>query len=381
MYEEAYTALLALVAPLLGGTAADCPPADDALLYALAKKHDITNLLYLAKKDDPSLDPQVRTALERRLYASVRQQVLQGREAQKLFAALRKQGIRFLPMKGIVLRPLYPSPEMRTSCDVDLLYDRDQREALAPLMEEKGYSLVLSDINHEEYSKPPCVTVETHRSLCMHLPTIDRYYQDIWDRLIPVQGSEYAMRDEDFYIYQTVHAMKHFIEGGTGIRTVMDYFVFLQKKPALDRAYLEAELRRIELWDFHLAMEQLARTWFGGEPLPDALEPVAAYMLGSGVYGTAVQMVANRAARQEQGRIGYLWHRAFPPFSVMAEKYPTLKRHPARLPLYWFRRLFGALFHGRRTVKSELAATAGQSPEECARLSRVMEQAGLQHYR
>ena len=216
-----YAALLALIAPQVGGKADPCVAKDDETLYRQAVKHEVGNLLYLARMEDPAFDPRVRAALERRLFASVSQQVRQESEAAAAFAALREENIPFLPMKGIVLRPLYPKPEMRTSCDVDLLYDERRRADVAAVMARLGFTDAGGDANNEEYTKGP-VTVETHRHLCMQLPRIDAYYADIFARLVPVSGSEYRMTDEDFYIYQTVHAMKHFVAGGTGLRTVLD---------------------------------------------------------------------------------------------------------------------------------------------------------------
>mgnify|MGYP004674013101 CR=1 FL=1 len=116
-----YAALLALIAPQVGGKADPCVAKNDEILYRQAVKHEVGNLLYLARMGDPTFDPRVRAALERRLYASVSQQVKQESEAAALFSALRAENIPFLPMKGIVLRPLYPKPEMRTSWDVEVL--------------------------------------------------------------------------------------------------------------------------------------------------------------------------------------------------------------------------------------------------------------------
>lgn len=370
-----YAALLALIAPQVGGKADPCVAKDDETLYRQAVRHEVGNLLYLARMEDPSFDPRVRAALERRLYASVSQQVKQESEAAALFAALRAENIPFLPMKGIVLRPLYPKPEMRTSCDVDVLYDERRRGDVAAVMERLGFALVGVDANNEEYQKG-VVTVETHRHLCIQLPRIDAYYTDVFARLLPVAGSEYRMRDEDFYIYQTVHAMKHFVSGGTGLRTVLDVYVYRHQKPDLDRAYLETELTKIGLWPFHQTLEALAEGWFGGAPLTPDLDDVGDYILGSGVYGQTENRVANQT-RARGGRFAYLMGRAFPPYRIMKEKYPSLRRFPPALPFYWIGRLFRGIFSRKGDAAREIGAMRRTDPETAQGLQNVMRKAGL----
>lgn len=381
MNENPYGALLALIAPLVGGKADPCvAKCDDPTLYAIAKQHDVTNLLYLARKDDPALDPAVRAKLERRLYASVQQQVWQESEAQAVFAALREKGIRFLPMKGILLRPLYPAPEMRTSSDVDVFYDREKREEVARVMRDLGYTEGAPDPNHDVFEKGGTVEFEMHRFLCMHIPTIDRYYEDVFARALPFDGSEYRQSDEDFYIYQTVHAMKHFTSGGTGLRTVLDYFIYLKNKPALDRAYLEKELSSIGLWRFHRTMEDLAQAWFGGAPMTEDLARVSAYILKSGVYGTTDNRVVNASGGRKSG-FSYVLRRAFPPYGYMKQVYPVLQKCAILLPFCWLHRQVRALFRKHDHIAAELRSAGAVSEDAVRAMNAVMDTVGLREYR
>lgn len=382
LYEEEYRDLLALLAKAVGGCSTRVSvTANDKVLYGLARKHAVVNLLAYAWQGREDLDPALRTALDRDLFASVRQQAEQEHEAACIAAELRKAGIRFFLMKGIVLRREYPRPDMRTSCDVDIFYDRTCRKEADAMMAARGYTRALSDPNHDEYTKPPYVTVELHRNLLTDLPTVDRYYADIWARLEAVEGSEYRMRAEDFYIYQTVHTMKHFRHAGTGIRSVLDTYIFLRAHPELDRVYVDAELEKLGLRRFAEVLEGLAASWFGGAPEPEWLSEIAAYILGSGVYGTGVQAAANRAPERRGGKLRYALSRAFPPLRLMREKYPMLARMPFLLPVFWGYRLVRALFCGRDRMGKEMRALQAADAEQMERVVRVMEQAGLRGYR
>jgi hypothetical protein len=264
---------------------------------------------------------------------------------------------------------------------VDVLYDKRHRRALDALMRSLGYVCEASDPNHDEYHRPPCVAIEMHRNLLTDFKTVDAYYADIWSRLTPVGEGEYRMSDEDFYIYQTVHTMKHFIGGGTGIRSILDVFVYLRKKPNLDREYLARELDKLGLRAFHEKLERLSDVWFGGAEMTEDLLPISEYILGSGTYGLAAQKAVNVSARTRGGRIGYLFARAFPPYWFMAEKYPSLRRVPILLPFYWIYRIVRAIFAGKGDAGREIRALQTADSSDAERLREVMRLSSLDGYR
>ncbi len=388
MYEQEYRILLSLIAPLVGGKADPCvvkglsfDENTAKMLCALAKRHSITNLLYLAVRERGDFPPVLLAALEKELFSTAHRTLMQEHESARVTAALAAEEIPFLLMKGAVIRPLYPSPEMRVSCDVDIFYDKKHRRTVDRMMEKFGYTLHESDPNHDEYVHASGVIVEMHRNFLTDFPTVDRYYENVWERLIPAEGSAYRMSDEDFYIYQTVHTMKHFATAGTGIRSVMDTFVYLLAKPALDRAYLERELSALRLWDFHIMLERLAAAWFGGEPMDADLSEISAYILGSGTYGIAVQRAVNDTAAVRGGKIGYLFFRAFPPYHWMAEKHPSLRQVPVLLPVFWLWRLVSVPFKKRGVVGDTVRAVRTADAVEAERLAEIMKSVGLYRYR
>ena len=379
MYEAEYKQLLSLIARAVGGVGEPVTVADYKTVILLAKQHSVLNILYFALKDDPSLPPECLAVLERRLFSSAHQQASQEAEAKRIFARLTQEGIRYLPMKGKGMRALYPAPEMRISCDVDIYYDKTARPRMDGIFADLGYEKEESDPNHTAYKKG-FVSVEMHHNLLTNYEKIDRYYRDVWDRLIPDGEFAYRMSDEDFYIYHLVHTMKHFAVGGTGIRSVLDTFIYLRNKTEMDFAYLGGELKKLALWDFHLMLSSLAEAWFGGREMPADLQEVSLYILNSGTYGKTVHTVTNLSSGRG-GRLGFYIRRAFPPYRYMAEKYPSLRRFPPALPFYWIGRIFRAAFGGEKHMASEVRAS-GQSDAALSRhLASVMERAGLDEYR
>lgn len=379
MYETEYSQLLALIGAQVGGVKTPVTVLDYKAVILLAKQHSVLNILYFALKDDPSLPPEYLAVLERQLFLTAHQQAMQEVEAKRIYAMLTREKIRFLPMKGNGIRSLYPAPEMRISCDVDVFYDKRARARMDGLFAELGYEKEGADPNHTAYKKG-FVSIEMHHNLLTDFDKIDRYYRNVWERLIPDGEFAFRMRDEDFYIYHLVHTMKHFASGGTGIRSVLDTFVYLHKKTDMDMAYLRAELEKIDLWDFHLTLSELAEVWFGGKPMPNDLLPVADYVLDSGTYGRTLHTVTNLSARSG-GRLGFYIRRAFPPYHYMAEKYPSLRRFPLALPFYWIGRIFRAAFGKEKYMAAEVRASGQTDSVLSERLSSVMKRAGLDDYR
>ena len=131
------------------------------------------------------------------------------------------------------------------------------------MMTELGYACEHFGIDHNDaYSKPPVLYFEMHRCLFSEVQgeTLYTYYADVRSRLLPDEGSSfgYHFRDEDFYLYFLAHEYKHFAQGGTGVRSLVDTYIIMQKYgDSFDRAYLSAELEKLEMTEFEQQNREL----------------------------------------------------------------------------------------------------------------------------
>ena len=135
----------------------------------------------------------------------------------------------YLPLKGIILKDYYPSVGMRQMSDNDILFDADAWERMEKHMISEGYKAEYVGKGHDER------WVE--------------YYSDIKDRLIPDRTDDrcygYHMSDEDFYIYITSYAYKHYSGSGTGLRTLMDFYAYLNAKgDTFNLDYIRTECKK-----------------------------------------------------------------------------------------------------------------------------------------
>ena len=343
-------------------------------LFALAKHHGLTSLFYNAVKEAEYVPAQVREAAKKLYLAQTAQQMSQEYYAEALFEKFTERKIRYMPLKGYVLRKLYPTPEHRTSCDVDVFYDKERKAETDEILTSLGFINEGDSVNHGEwvYQK---VTLETHHELAAQKDKYHEYYQDVFSRLKTQDGVRFDFTDEDFYIYFTVHGAKHFNAGGFGVRTVLDTYIY-NKEKALNRAYLQAELEKLGLWTFALAIEALANVWFGEGVETEDTELLGEFIFESGTYGTEGHLAISRGLGKnnsaKKAKSAYLRRTIFPPFSTMKTMYPILNKAPFLLPFTWVCKWFKVLFKRRKRVKTVMSNAKTFEDEKVAKAAKVM---------
>ena len=299
---------------------------------------------------------------------AIRKIVALDTERRAILSALEEAGIWYAPLKGIILKELYPKIGMRQMADNDILIDAARAEDVRQIMEGLGYTVdTFGKGAHDHYVKPPVCSFEMHRRLFWagnEMPQLEAYYRDVERRLLPDADRAFGLKfsDEDFYLYITAHAFKHYSGSGTGLRTVLDTYVYCrQKADTLDWAYIAGEAEKLGIAGFEAQLRSLAMHLFGGETLDAAEQEMLEYIASSGTYGIAVHRETNRVRRY--GRVGYLIRRAFLPYRTMRAQYPILKRLPFLLPFCWVLRWIGALIKKPKTVLLQLRTAVARREE------------------
>ena len=359
-------------------------------LFQMSAKHSIDALIGMTLKQAGVVLPKY---WEERMVKAVRKVLLFDAERKKLCAWMDSEHIWYLPLKGIVLKEYYPSIGMRQMSDNDILFDADAWERVEKHMLAEGYETEsVGKGNHDVYQKPPVYNFEMHRSLYGrgHDERWVEYYSDIKNRLHPDQpeGScGYHMSDEDFYIYITSHAYKHYSGNGTGIRTLLDFYAYLNaKEESLDLDYIKTECRKLGISDFEKRNRRLCRKVFSSQQIYDRVSfeqslsademEMLKHYLSSGVYGTLERMVENRMEKMKKtdgrgklSKLTYYRHRVFPVMELY-EKYPLLVKHKWLIPAYWCYRIVRMIFSKKRRnrtlreVKTVKKVTAQESFNE-----------------
>ena len=322
----------------------------------LSKHHSLTAFFFKAVESTKAqIEESYLRKLEEAYFINLRKVAMFARERKDLYQYLNKFDIDFLPLKGIILKDYYPDENTREFADNDILFDETRDALVRNFFVERGYEVeIFKRTNHDVYLKKPCYNFEMHRALFGETGDNDKvvaYFKDYLNKGPIKEGREHYLSDEDFYIYFTAHSYKHYHVSGCGIRTLIDYYLYL-KKTKLDFDYINQELAKIDLLDFSNEIKELAIKVFDDQELTKDEEEMLLFIASSGTYGTLEHSVAKGV--KEKGKFGYFMERVFPPYRFYKTAYPWAYKCPILIPFAWIARFFRVLFKNPKRAKNEL---------------------------
>ena len=325
---------------------------DLADIFSLARRHSLTAAASISIEQVTSLPLDFKEEK----YKVVRRLSLFDIERKKVLDTFEKSGIRYVPLKGIVLKDYYPKAIMREMSDNDILCDSDKLSEIKKLMEELGYLCKsFGKYHHDVYVNPSGVVFEIHNSLLdKTTPDLYIYFGNIRDRLIKDDDNDYGfhLTNEDFYIYLVCHLFKHYKHGGTGLRSLLDIYVFNKRfGDSLDPVYLSKELKKLGFIEFESEIKQLALKAFTGQNLSYNENALLEFFTESNTYGTLehVMMWKLNNDDSKKAKRKYVLARLFPSDEKLKTNHPIIYRHKYLYPFWNTRRLItGALFNRKR---------------------------------
>ena len=333
-----------------------------AKVAELAGYHDAVHFVAyaLSKLSHTPSSPQLAAALERKQLHAVLRGEQMATDLAELSRLFTEQGIDHIPLKGAVIRSFYPEGWMRTSGDTDVLVRRqDVDRAVELLVTQLGFVEEKRSDRDVSLTSASGGHFELHFAL-MQDEVCPKPLSDVWASAEPsAEGSRlYLLDDKIFLFYHVVHAARHVIGGGCGIKPILDLWILL-RDPRFSSAEPLELLAKYRYLDFYNALKKLGRVWFSGEEHDDVSLAFEAYVLSAGTFGNLENAVAaGRVTRG--GKLRYLFSRIFPPYRFMKSLYPILIEKRWLLPFCHVRRICRILFLERRlkTADHLKAATA-----------------------
>ncbi len=290
-------------------------------------------------------------------------------EWQRLSNFLEEEGIWYMPLKGAILQYLYPSPEMRQMSDCDVLFDKNHQSDIRHWFVKNGYEVEDYKVcHHDKYVKKPFFCFEMHTFPFAYQAGTPwcAYYENIKSRLLLDEGKKYGYHfsNEDFYIYIITHGCRHLANGGTGIRFLLDCYLFLKKNGAdLDWQYIKNELATLGIVDFEKKVRCLGQSLFSNseelslEMLPQEEVDFLNSFAKSGTYGTLNILLNNKLKKHNASeKIKYLWQRLFPKAEFFKYYYPFYYRHKWLLPIGYLYRIVNRSLMNHDKITTEARA-------------------------
>lgn len=349
---------------------------------SLAKRHQIVPLIYYGITNSEIKVPEnIFTDIENITYQSIAVSHNQLFELENLYKAFEESGIEYMPLKGAVIKNLYPKPEMRTMGDADILIRQEQYGEIRVAMQSLGFTEVIES-DHELIWNKNNIHLELHKRL---IPSYNKdyyeYYGNGWKLAIPEKGFRYKMSDEDTFVYLFTHYAKHYRDGGIGIRHITDLYVYLSAKPNLNKTYIETELEKLKLLEFYNNTVHTLDVWFKGEKPDEMSDFITGKIFESGSYGTYVSHIVSGAYKAsgtgKNARLKKAFGLIFLPYKYMVDKYPVLKKAPFLLPIMWIVRIADVIFNKRDKIAKQRKTLDYITDEKISEYKKELEFVGL----
>lgn len=360
------TFVINLVASVINSTQ---PPekTDDISWQSIidfAKNQSVLNIVSYAceklkNKPDPATMKYLKEFRMQKIIVEAQQEI----ESCDAMDKLESMGVRHMPLKGYKVKNLYPSPDMRTMGDLDLLIDADRCEEVVDAFVADGFTFCASGDLHSNVERGNAY-IEFHRALINKKhKVLSNYFGTGWERARLCNGFSfrYDLSEEDMYIFLVAHIAKHYRYGGTGIRSLLDLYVYRRAYPELNISYICEELEKIGLRVFCQKIEKIASDWYSGS-FGGEFDTVSSYIVSGGVYGDENIPLLNEFINKNQSSIKTTkvknWFiTVFPGKELMTTRYPVLKKCIILLPLFWIVRFFDTLIRTPQNFKKSVKDT------------------------
>lgn len=293
-----------------------------------------------------------------------RKAIILNNEYECIASELVNSEIWFMPLKGAIIKDYYPHFAMREMCDYDILFDSSRADDVRKIMERLGFYTSEFGISADDvYKKPPISNFEMHRELfgSYNDKKLYDYYRSVKTRLIKCDDSEYKYNfsPEDFYIYMIAHEYKHYSKSGTGLRSLLDTYVFLRNF-RIDMEYVQQEVEKLGISEFENKNRSLAISLFNGCELTVEERNMLNYIVSSGSYGSLKNKVENQLKKESGNKFRYLIRRLFGPNKNdlsrkhFEKTYAVFFKHKILLPFLPVYRVVRALKRSPKRLKSEI---------------------------
>ena len=351
-------------------------------LLKLANLHRIDIPMYYALKDVAGVPQEISAELKRRQDMNALKSAVVSAETEYLNGVFDANDIPYMLLKGSVIRELYPSPDMRTSCDVDYLIKSEDSDKIEKLMTAAGYDFTNNDKGVDAYKKPPFVSIEIHRELMGGHEELDCLH-NLWENAVDLEKTTLGkkMSQEDFYVYTIVHIAKHLTYGGSGIRPLMDMYLYLKNyRDSLNWEYIYSTLATVGLETLAKELDLLQSHWFCGGEKSDVTDELSKYIVESGIFGTVENSEAQREVYRRAGaeisKKQPFFKVVFLSYKNMTLRYTSLKT-PILLPIYWCVRIIDVLLHKREKIAPLLGNVTEISESKVQKTEKLFTRLGI----
>lgn len=208
-------------------------------IYKEAIAHQVHTIIYPIVRvlipNDPINDILI-SKWKKEVLLSGMTQIQHVEQIGRLFIEFNKEKIPFIALKGLVLRELYPNPEMRTMGDGDILIEKNHMKEAEKILLRNGYKKLSDDSKHIHFVHKNHLSIELHHHLInnsLNKEKISEFEDRVWKnaRIAAVCSKPaHILSNEDQILHLCLHMAVHLSSSGFGLRQLCDLSVEIESK-------------------------------------------------------------------------------------------------------------------------------------------------------
>ena len=344
---------------LFGGTIDTDANFDDALIgeiYSFANEQDVVYIVASALSKLGLLSGENKAIFFNEQLGSIYRNEQFLHDMEFITSVLENNQIAYIPLKGAIIKQYYPKPEMRTSCDIDvLIHEADLQNALDKLY--AAGCVYVSECSHDVMLSTPAGTyLELHFTLNEYEFKADELLNDAWEYADSTAGYRYDFENEFFIFYHIAHIARHMYTGGCGLRPFIDLKIILDNFK-YGEIILNEMLKKSDLMVFYQNVLCMISSWLSGKEKTKVASELENYIFSSGIYGNMENKIA--VINEKNGsKSKYMVSIFFPSYKAMKKRFTILNKLPVLLPFLYVVRWIESIFKGRFVNALNLVTSA-----------------------
>lgn len=332
-------------------------------IFTLANQQKLLPILFEAARATPAAGENAAlfAVTKQQVIGQVLNQTVRSAEFADLYHKLRAAGLHPIVVKGQLCSRLYPLKDHRISADDDLYISDAEFMACHKQLLANGLTTdtpvdelaTADEVSYTKNGSP--LYIELHRHLFDSSEDTHDELNHFFTDLKPIEVDGFlTMPPHEHLLYLLLHAYKHFVRSGIGLRQFCDIGLWAREYHAeIDWRRLHDQCVSVHAATFAAAAFRIARDYLGIDfdlPMPwDAsidVEPLLHDSLCGGVYGSndltrlhSSTVTLNAVKASRTGEKSSVLSTVFPKREYLERRYPYLKKRPYLLPVAWVQRL------------------------------------------
>lgn len=332
-------------------------------MFTLANQQKLLPILFEAVRKTPAAgeNAPLFAAIKQQVIGQVLNQTVRSAEFADLYRSLRAAGLHPVVVKGQLCSRLYPLRDHRISADDDLFIPEGEFFACHQALLANGLTTdtpadelpTADEVSYTKKDSP--LYIELHRHLFDSAQDAHDELNHFFADIAPVEVDGFlTMPPHEHLLYLILHAYKHFVYSGIGLRQFCDIGLWARAyHDQIDWQRLHDQCAGVHAATFAAAAFRIARTYLGIDfDLPGLwdgdvdVEPLLHDTLCGGVYGSnsytrlhSSTVTLNAVKASRTGGKSSVLRTVFPKRAYLERRYPYLKKRPYLLPVAWVQRI------------------------------------------